>query len=431
MTAAKFQILPASRFRELSASVPAARAKGFCPVFVNDAFDQHFFRKERIQIWYGGSGSGKSDAKATELLLKCITRPYCRVMFCRKVFDSIRMSQFQLFNDVIKRNGFEEFFNVTDHNMKIVCRDNGNILFARGLDDVDKITSVADVTDVWIEEPIDKKGSISSSDFTELNRRLRCPIATNHIHLTFNPITSESWIHDYFFKSNEYEAFKLCTTYKDNYFSPPEMARQFEILKNKKPDEYKVYALGEWGRLKQGLVFPEYTIIESFPMDCSKWGYGLDWGFYPDPTALIRSGIKHGALILDEVIYENNHTSGSRAETMKSRGVLPTTKIIADPNPEAIAEMKTKGYYNIVPAKKGPGSVKAGIDHMKEFSIMLTARSVNLKKEFDNYSWMVNRHSEEPTGDPEDAWNHGIDAARYWTMAEAVRQNVRITSTAR
>ena len=426
MIAARFPILPASRRGELSNALPAMKQRGICPVIVNDAFLPNVFREERIQIWYGGSGSGKSDAKATELLLKCIVKDYCRVMFCRKVFDSIRMSQFQLFKDVIKRNGFEEFFNVTDHNMRIVCKINGNILFARGLDDVDKITSVADVTDVWIEEPIDKKGSISSSDFTELNRRLRCPTATNHIHLTFNPITSESWIHEYFFKSNEYEAFKLCTTYKDNHFSPPEMARQFEILRTKKPDEYKVYALGEWGKLKQGLVFPEYQIIQDFPMDCSKWGYGLDWGFYPDPTALIKCGIKHGALILDEVIYENNHTSGSRAETMKARGVLTTHKIIADPNPEATAEMKTQGYYNIVPAKKGPGSVKAGIDHMKEFSIMLTARSVNLKKEFDNYAWQINKHSEEPTGEPIDDWNHGIDAGRYWTMANAIqRQGVR------
>lgn len=399
---------------------------GIWPVIVNDVYLPHFNRPERIQILFGGSGSGKSDAKATELLLKCLFNDYCRVMFCRKTSESVRLSQFQLLKDLIKRYGFTSLFKVGEQAMQIVCLKNGNMLFGKGLDDVDKIKSIPDITDIWIEEPIDRKGNISSTDFTELNRRLRCPKASNHIHLTFNPISIESWIHEYFFKSDEYGAFKLCTTYKDNYFSSPETERQFEILKTKKPDEYKVYALGEWGKLKQGLVFPEYTIIDSFPIDCSKWGYGLDWGFYPDPTALIKSGIKHGALILDEIIYENNHTSGSRAETMKTRGVLTTSKIIADPNPEAIAEMKTKGYHNIAAAKKGPGSVKAGIDHMKMFKIMLTARSVNLKKEFDNYSWKINPHSEEPTGEPEDAWNHGIDAARYWIMANAgQRQGIR------
>lgn len=417
---------PASKGTFSEAGLERVWLIGQRPVIVNDVYLQNFNRKERIQIWYGGSGGGKSDAKATELLLKCLFQPYCRVMFCRKTAESIRNSQFQLFKDLIKRYGFTTIFKVNEQSMAIVCTENGNMLFGKGLDDVDKVKSIPDITDIWLEEPIDKRGTIQSTDFTELNRRLRCPKASNHIHLTFNPISSESWIHEYFFKSNEYEAFKLCTTYKDNYFASDETERQFEILRLKKPDEYKVYALGEWGKLKQGLVFPEYTIIQDFPQDCSKWGYGLDWGFYPDPTALIKSGIKHGALILDEVIYENNHTSGSRAETMKARGVSVSTKIIADPNPEAIAEMKTKGYYNIVPAKKGPGSVKAGIDHMKEFKIMLTARSHNLKKEFDNYAWQINKHSEEPTGEPIDDFNHGIDASRYWTMANAVqRQGVR------
>jgi len=417
---------PASKGTFSEAGLERVWLIGQRPVIVNDVYLQNFNRKERIQIWYGGSGGGKSDAKATELLLKCLFQPYCRVMFCRKTAESIRNSQFQLFKDLIKRYGFTTIFKVNEQSMAIVCTENGNMLFGKGLDDVDKVKSIPDITDIWLEEPIDKRGTIQSTDFTELNRRLRCPKASNHIHLTFNPISSESWIHEYFFKSNEYEAFKLCTTYKDNYFASDETERQFEILRTKKLEEYKVYALGEWGKLKQGLVFPEYTIIQDFPQDCSKWGYGLDWGFYPDPTALIKSGIKHGALILDEVIYENNHTSGSRAETMKARGVSVSTKIIADPNPEAIAEMKTKGYYNITPAKKGPGSVKAGIDHMKEFKIMLTARSHNLKKEFDNYAWQINKHSEEPTGEPIDDFNHGIDASRYWTMANAVqRQGVR------
>ena len=409
--------LPASRKDDLDAATLAAiRKTGVHPIIVNDIYSPHFFRKERIQIWYGGSGSGKSDAKATELLLKCLCQPYCRVMFCRKVFDSIRMSQFQLLKDLIKRYDFDDFFSVTEANMKIVCLLNGNILFARGLDDVDKITSVADITDIWIEEPIDRRGSISSSDFTELNRRLRCPKATNHLHFTFNPISKESWIYDYFFRSNEYEAFCLKTTYQDNYYSPEEIGRQFEVLKTKKPDEYKVYALGEWGSLKQGLVFPEYKIIPEFPTNCQKRGYGLDWGFYPDPTAVIECGIQNRRLILNEVIYETNLTSRTRAEMMTRRGIPKAAKIIADRNPEAIEEMKIQGFWGIVAAAKGPGSVKAGLDQMREFELCITERSKNLKTELDNYSWAVDRKTEQPTGDPIDEFNHALDAGRYWVM---------------
>lgn len=406
-------------------------AAGIHPVTVNDIYLRNFNRSERIQIWYGGSGGGKSDAKATELLLKCLFNPYCRVMFCRKTKESIRMSQFRLFKDVIKRYGFGDLFKVNEQAMQVTCTQNGNILFGSGLDDLGKITSIADVTDIWLEEPIDRRGTVSSSDFTELNRRLRSVKASNHIHLTFNPISKESWIHDYFFKSDLYQPFTLKTTYLDNYFTPDSQRNEFDILKIKKPDEYAVYALGEWGSLKQGLVFPEYSIVPDFPNDCTKWGYGLDWGFYPDPTAVVRCGIKAGKLYLDEVIYENNLTSATRAEMMKQRGVLPTAKIIADPNPEAIAEMRTKGFYNIEPARKGEGSIKAGIGQMQSFEICVTARSVNLKAELDNYEWERDRMSESPTGKAIDAWNHGIDASRYWTMANAITQQIRIHSTAR
>lgn len=409
----------ASKFAPLSETqrsvfLSAMRSEGFLPIVLNDVYIDHLFRPERIQIFYGGSGSGKSDAKATELLLKCLTRDYCRVMFIRKVYDTIRMSQFQLFKDLIARYSLGDFFHVTDHNMTIKCKHNGNMLFARGLDDVSKVMSVADVTDIWIEEPIDRKGSITPSDFTELNRRLRTEKASNHIHLTFNPISSESWIYDYFFRSNAYSAHILKTTYLDNHFSPKEQELQFRILSEKNPEEYKVYALGEWGKLKRGLVFPEYDVTDLFPTDCKMWGYGLDWGFYPDPTAMPKCGIKDGVLFMDEVIYQTGLTSGTRAQLMQAAGVRITDTIIADPNKEAIAEMKTKGYGNIIGAVKGPGSVKAGLKQMEGFKIVITKRSKNIKNELDNYAWLINKATGEPTGEPIDAFNHSIDAARYW-----------------
>lgn len=393
-------------------------SQGMLPVVINDAYIPHLFRPERLQLWYGGSGSGKSDSKATELLLKCLLMPYCRVMYVRKVYDTIRMSQFQLFKDVIKRYGLEQYFKVREDGMTITCTQNSNMLFARGLDDVDKITSIAEVTDIWIEEPIDRKGSISSSDFTELNRRLRCPKAGNHIHFTFNPITRDGWIHDYFFKSNEYEAFTLKTTYLDNHFTPADQVRQFEILKSKKPEEYQVYALGEWGKLKQGLVFPEYMIVPEMPKDLRKSGYGMDWGFYPDPWTLVHCGTKDGVLYIDELFYETGHTSDTRTKAMLEIGLTKGIAIVADNNNEAIEEMRKKGWSNIVAAKKGPGSIKAGLNKMAGFKIAITERSKNAKRELDNYSWAIDRKTELPTGEPIDAHNHICDPARYWCDKE-------------
>lgn len=121
------------------------------------------------------------------------------------------------------------------------------MLLSAGLDDVDKLKSIPDITDIWIEEPIDRKGSVKREDFTELNRRLRCPLADNHIFLTFNPVSKESWIYQDLFAKNIYDVYALKTTYKDNNFLPKDEEKQFEILKQISPEEYKIYGEGEWG----------------------------------------------------------------------------------------------------------------------------------------------------------------------------------------
>ena len=53
---------------------------------------------------------------------------------------------------------------------------------------------------------------------------------------------------------------------------------------------------------------------------------------------------------------------------------------------------------------------------MKNFDVYITERSKNLKLELDNYEWAKDRRNDVPTGEPVDAYNHAIDAARYWVM---------------
>lgn len=114
---------------------------------------------------------------------------------------------------------------------------------------------------------------------------------------------------------------------------------------------------------------------------------------------------------------------------MKDRGVLSTDKIIADRNPEAIAELKKLGFWSIEAADKGPGSIKAGIDMMKGYKLTITDRSKNIKTELDNYEWATDRHSELPTGTPIDTYNHAIDSARYWLQSQAhVKRGARFAN---
>ena len=49
---------------------------------------------------------------------------------------------------------------------------------------------------------------------------------------------------------------------------------------------------------------------------------------------------------------------------------------------------------------------------MKSYKIYVTARSQNLRKEFDNYVWAKDKNG-NPVDKPIDAYNHAIDSARY------------------
>ncbi len=63
---------------------------------------------------------------------------------------------------------------------------------------------------------------------------------------------------------------------------------------------------------------------------------------------------------------------------------------------------------NIVECEKGPGSVVAGITAIGNYTIVVTPRSTNIKKELRNYIW-----NDKKAGIPIDKFNHAIDAIRY------------------
>lgn len=247
--------IPASQAKNFkSEAFEFIKQQGLTPIVINDAYLPAFNSKERFKILYGGSGSGKSDFKATELLLRCLTDPFRRILFARKHKVQVRDSQFLLLKDLIKRYGLDDYFVVKESEMDIRCY-NGNELLSAGLDDVDKLKSIPDITDVWIEEPLDRMGSITVGDFTELDRRVRTEKASNHIHLTFNPINRMNWIHKLFFEEKIYPAAILKTTYLDNHFLPASEVEKYNRLKLIDENEYNVYALGNWGTIKTGREF--------------------------------------------------------------------------------------------------------------------------------------------------------------------------------
>lgn len=87
-------------------------------------------------------------------------------------------------------------------------------------------------------------------------------------------------------------------------------------------------------------------------------------------------------------------------------------KIIADSaEPKSIEELKALGL-KVFPAKKGKDSIRAGIQFIQNFRILIHPRCVNFITEINNYSWAKDRFG-KPTNEPVDDFNHLLDALRY------------------
>jgi phage terminase large subunit len=162
----------------------------------------------------------------------------------------------------------------------------------------------------------------------------------------------------------------------------------------------------------EGLIFENVEIVEDFPIWCKKIATGLDFGFTHDPSAAIRCGVIDNELYLDELFYRTHMLASDLIRELKPYSGLRIVSDSADPR--LIQEIRNGGI-NIYPAEKGQGSVMAGIAKMLEMKIKVTRRSVNLLKEFRNYTYLQDKDGKW-LNEPIDAYNHGIDAARYYVL---------------
>lgn len=229
---------------------------------------------------------------------------------------------------------------------------------------------------------------------------------TETIFLDWNPDT-EYWYEMKGLNTKDTTT-EIVSTYKDNPFLSEV---QIEEIESNKGDEawWKVYGLGEVGR-PMGVIFDRWEQVESIPEEATLVGRGLDFGFMTDPTAMVDVYKYDGKLWLDEVCYRHGMTNDKIASELKGfRG-----RTVADSaEMKSITEIYNYGIRYIEPAKKGADSVRAGIDVLRRYEMMVTKRSLNLIYELRNYKWKENRLTGETMNEPVDKWNHCLDAARY------------------
>lgn len=226
----------------------------------NESFLPLYFDKHRYLVMVGGGGSGKSICAGDIILNRVTSEEGHTWLVCRKVAKTLRQSCFNQLVGQASENYAEHIDRILPGDLRLNFKNGSKIIFA-GLDDVEKLKSIYNITGVWIEEA----SEISEQDFNQLDIRLRGQTKyRKQIIVTFNPVSILHWLKRRFFDQRgqdgrmlpERERKKIRThhsTYRDNRFLPREDIEVLEAFEHTDPYYYQVYCLGQWGVLGQSV----------------------------------------------------------------------------------------------------------------------------------------------------------------------------------
>ena len=346
---------------------------------------------KKIIIHKGGTGSGKTEDIIIFLLfiiaLKNANEIITIVSESRPHLD---IGAIRILKKYILKAGLNEQAKFNDTSGRCVF-SNGSIIEFFSADRIEKALGA-------------RRGWLFGNEINSLKEEVWDELArrSKYIIADFNP-TTQFWLEDWMQNYNDIEIIK------SNYLSNPNLP-EYEIERIKKRAERdanfkRIHIDCEYGGL-EGLIYPNWKYGE---FDTSlPFAFGLDFGFHPDPDAMIKVAInrKTKQIFLHECFYNTNQLV-SDLRLNVSRHAKQHELIIADSaSPRMITELRNQ--FNIKPVKKFSGSKIEGIRIMQDFELIVTKESTNLVKELRNYIW-----NDKRAGIPIDAFDHLLDAAQY------------------
>lgn len=382
---------------------------------------------KRYEIYYGGAGSGKSKFVSQKLIYKAM-QSQRKILVLRKVNRTTKNSTFQLLQDTLSEWKLLPYCKVNKTDFSIGL-PNGSQFICMGLDDQEKLKSIAGLTDAWLEEATE----FTQNDFNQVDLRIRERVDSSQIILSFNPVSKANWCFLQFFREDPaLEAFRagcniIHTNYLDNKFLPEEYVKSLLLLEATNPVFYKIYALGEFGSLDK-LVYNNWQSME-FDYTKIKGTHclGLDFGYTNDPTALTCSIVddEEKRIYVYQTWGGTGYLNDQIAKKIIELGYGKSTIIADSAEEKSIDEIKLAGVRRMLPAAKGPGSILQGIQRVQQYEIIVHPDCTELIEELQNYSWTKDKATNEYINKPVDKFNHYLDALRYSLQCIDDRPKIR------
>ena len=329
----------------------------------------------------------------------------------------------QDFKNIIEQSGLSDRFVHNIKDAKWLCKATGSVIYFAGTEKIHK--ALGQQNNIIFLNEISE---FSLAVFNQLDQRTR-----DKVFIDYNP-SKDFWIESY--RENESAEF-LHSTYKDNPFltrgiiSKLQSYNPYEVdstyvengqvyhkgfpvseknqpppnrpnIKNNTADKYlyEVYCLGlgseKPNRIYTGWKTCEDQFFHSLPYE--KF-YGLDFGV-SSPTAVVEVCFDGDrTFYINEILYKPSNemgmTLGEYLQQKRASGkpLVDRDKIIVcDSAKKSMVLDLAKQGLNAVPALKGQGSVSRTISSVQSFNIVYTKSSLNLKEEYFEYSWKLDRY---------------------------------------
>jgi len=384
---------------------------------IPEVFVEPLFSPYRNKVFYGGRGAAKSRSIVRALLMLAASQ-HERVLCTREFQTSIKDSVKRLLDDEIVRMGLQDYYRST--RTELYCPATGSLFLFAGLHhNVDSIKSMEGITKCWIEEA----HVVSQSSLDTLVPTIRQD--GSELWWSYNPKMKNDPVHSLFVLNKPPpNSFVKKVGFDDNPWFPDVLRQEMEWDRDHNPDKYQHVWLGNPLVNSEKQIFYGCWKVEPVPRDIKgELYYGADWGFSQDPTTVNRMWIDGKKLYLD---YEANKTGveiDKLPELFKQVPGASRHKIIADnARPETISYMNNHGF-RVSASKKGKGSIEDGIEHIRQYEVIIDPRCKKTIDEFSLYSFKEDKRTGEITNKIEDKNNHHIDSIRY--ALERVRKNKR------
>ena len=372
----------------------------------------------RKKVVQGGTSSGKTYAIIPIIIDKLIKNERLKATVVAETLPAVKEGALDIFKNVMfdTNRWIQDNWNAS--NLTYTFSNLSRIQF-KSFDSVGKAKASGKRDILFLNEA-------NHIDFEIADALM---IRSKETWIDFNP-DNEFWVHKETLQEPNSE-FALIN-YEDNEALPKETLEDLLIKKDKAffntnlpyPDIYqtnnikseywsnwcKVYIYGQIGSL-EGVIFNNWQTIDKIPDDARLLGYGLDFGYSNDPTAIIEVYKYNDKRILNEICYLKGLSNAQIAKKITTK--LPVYCDSAEP--KSIAELRSYGL-SAYAVTKGADSITFGIQTMQEQEYLLTSHSTNAINEFRKYAWDKDKRTGETLNKPIDDYNHAIDAIRYHEM---------------